>query len=86
MTIFFPDEWHLNPLNTCLEFRAEVDGVRRMCEISSEALSDHFGAANHRNAELLAAFERGRTVIYEVARARLIADPTGRCLLISAHF
>lgn len=59
---------------------------RVICEISAEALNDHFGALSLSGVDLVAAFERNRDVIEETARAMLpVKTWVGRCLLVSAE-
>ena len=43
------------------------DGETRVFELSSEALTQHFGAKDASDAALLAAFEKGRTEIMAAA-------------------
>jgi hypothetical protein len=87
MTITFP---HVPPRytqNTTVAFEAEMNGVPMTCEISGEALMDHFGASAWDGAHLVASFEVNRGIIEAAARAALPArGHTGRCLLVSADF
>jgi hypothetical protein len=55
------------------------------CEISGEALRDHFGASSMKIHDLLTSFLANKDVIHRVARQKL-PNATGRCLLLSADF
>jgi hypothetical protein len=73
--------------NTTVAFPAMVDGIEVMCEISAEALADHFEAVSMRGADLVAAFQGHRAEVEAMARAVLPQRlPSGRCLLVSQDF
>lgn len=86
-TIHFPKTEPKYTPNTTVAFDAVIDGVRVSCEISEEALEDHFGATSTTQVELIRAFKTHRIVIEAVARIkipqRLMA---GRPLLVAADF
>ncbi|CAG9226064.1 conserved hypothetical protein [Paraburkholderia tropica] len=73
--------------NRTLAFPAFVDGVEIICELSLEAIEDHFGANRSRRDSLIAAFDRHRSRIEAVAQRviphRAIA---GRCPLFARDF
>ncbi len=73
-------------MNSSVMFGAVVDGLNVKCEISKEALKKHFGSRSDNEFDLLKAFEKGRVRIEEVARTRLTANSTRRCLMMSSHF
>lgn len=73
--------------STTVAFGAQINGVDAICEISEEALLDHFGATGRTGKEMVAAFEKHRAVIDAVARVKMPARiPLGRCLLVSGDF
>lgn len=73
--------------NTTVAFPATINGVNVTCEISTEALQDHFEPASGTASDLLAAFEMNRATIEITARAKLpIRIPLVRCLLVSNDF
>lgn len=73
--------------STTVAFDAELDGVHVVCEISAEALDDHFGAGSLDADALVAAFERNRAIIEAAARSKLPRRaPVERCLLVSTDF
>nr|WP_063791585.1 DUF1488 domain-containing protein [Burkholderia ambifaria] len=73
--------------NMTVAFRAQFNGVDVTCEISTEALQDHFGAQSASGADLVFAFEANRPVIEDIARVKLPQRiPAGRCLLVSTDF
>ncbi|RQS26809.1 MULTISPECIES: DUF1488 domain-containing protein [unclassified Burkholderia] len=87
MVIHFLNKQATYTQNTTVSFAALVDGVEIACEISGEALTDHFAASSMRGADLVAAFEAHRPEIEAVARVFLPRRlPAGRCLLVSADF
>ncbi|MGH8376797.1 MAG: DUF1488 domain-containing protein, partial [Pseudomonas sp.] len=87
MAIHFSNTPGLYTQNTTVAFRAQLNGVDVTCEISTEALQDHFSARSARGADLVAAFDANRPVIEAVAREKLPQRiPAGRCLLVSADF
>lgn len=86
MAIRFPFKPGICTHNSTVVFHALVDGEFVSCEISEEALHDHFGAKTNRADELVACFEAGRDCIHEVARRRLTVDAGRKCLLVTADF
>lgn len=73
--------------NTTVAFPELVDGTEVACEISAEALADHFDAISMRGPDLVAAFEARRAQIEAMARTVLPQRlPAGRCLLVSQDF
>jgi hypothetical protein len=72
MKVHFPDDPPIyDGANLVLRFLAEVDGSPVVCEITAEALEDHFGAKSTLEATLLDAFEKGRTRIHTVCVSAL---------------
>jgi len=70
-----------------VSFIAIVDGTEVVCEISPEALEDHFGATHTDRSYLLTAFERHRAEIESVAAAILpYRLKERRCPLFSRDF
>ncbi|CAG9257228.1 hypothetical protein PUN4_280155 [Paraburkholderia unamae] len=68
-------------------FVAMVDATEVNCEVSPEALADHFGAKRMDPPCLLAAFEAHRREILATAAAMLPHRLSGRrCLLFSRDF
>lgn len=87
MAIHFPNKSSVYTANTTVAFPAQINGVDVTCEISTEALQDHFGVGSAYGPDLVAAFEANRAVIEAVAREKLPQRaPMGRCLLVSADF
>lgn len=87
MTIHFSTKPAVFTPNTTVAFPAQINGVEVTCEISAEALHDHFDASSGVAGELLASFERNRATIEAVVRTKLpVRIPLGRCLLVSADF
>jgi hypothetical protein len=87
MAITFPRVPPRCTQNTTVAFEGELNGVPVTCEISGEALMDHFGATAWDSAHLVASFELNRGIIDAAASAVLPARaPAGRCLLVSADF
>lgn len=87
MAIVFQNKLAVYTPNTTVAFPAQIDGVDVTCEISAEALEDHFGASSNKSADLLAAFDANRAAIEKVARIRLPERiQTGRCLLKTEDF
>lgn len=86
-TIHFPQSEPFYTPNTTVAFEAVVDGVRATCEISEEALQDHFGAISRGAADLVRAFKQHRAAIEAIGHAKLPARlATGRGLLVSGDF
>jgi uncharacterized protein DUF1488 len=83
--IQFPDSQPTITANRTLAFDAIVDGQNETCEISFEALKDHFAASSDKERDLLVAFIKGKTRIHEVAR-RKWPDLVDRWLLVTADF
>jgi len=83
--IQFPDSQPTITPNGTVAFDAMVDGQNETCEISFEALKDHFGASSDKPHDLLAAFVSGKTRIHETAR-RKWPDVDDGWLLVTADF
>lgn len=87
MPIQFPTTPSVYTPNNTVAFTAQINGVDVICEISAEALEDHFGARSARGTDLVAVFEANRPAIEAVARVKVPQRiPAGRCLLVSADF
>ena len=87
MAIHFPKQPGIYTAKTTVAFPVQINDADVTCEISTEALQDHFGANSNRGPDLVAAFEANRTTIESVARAKLpLRASTGRCLLVTADF
>lgn len=84
MNIIFPNVEPVYTVSTTVAFPAEVDGEKAMCEISEEALQDHFGATTAAVADLIGAFKSHRATIEDAARRKYA--PGLRWLLRSADF
>ena len=69
-----------------VSFQAIVNDQYLWCEISREALRDHFFARSMANDDLLDAFYNGRAKIEEIARQNLVATDGRQILLISVDF
>jgi hypothetical protein len=68
-----------------MRFRIERDGQPVLCEITAEALEDHFGAESALEEDLRKAFERGRSRIL-TACAVAIGQTGGSVVLHSGAF
>ena len=87
MQVHFPDEPPVfDGANVVLRFLAEVDGTPMVCEITAEALEDHFGAESTLEASLRDAFERGRTRIHTVCVSALAESGGAPVVLHSGLF
>lgn len=87
MAVHFYNTPGIYTQNTTVAFRGQFNGVDVTCEISMEALQDHFGAHSANGADLVFAFEANRSAIEAVAREKLPQRiPIGRCVLVSADF
>jgi hypothetical protein len=72
MQINFPDDTPaFDGANLMVRFIARVDGEPVACAITAEALEDHFGADSALEAELIAAFDKGRQRIRSVCAEAL---------------
>ncbi len=86
MQILFPNEapeylgWA--PI---LTFPAVVNGERVRCQITAEALEDHFGAASARCEDMISAFAAHRQKIEDAAR-RLLSETQARCLVLRSGY
>ncbi len=69
-----------------VSFQARVDGEYLWCEISCEALRDHFGARSMDGNDLLHAFHTGRAKIECTARQHLEFSGGRAVLLMVADF
>ena len=72
MDIVFQEVAPVHTVNTTVAFRAEVGGTQMTCEISEEALQDHFGAISNAPSDLIAVFMTNRSAIEDVARRKYI--------------
>lgn len=67
MDIIYPNEAPVfDGANLTVRFLARVGSELVVCEISAEALEDHFGADSSLESALLDAFERGQEHIQSV--------------------
>ena len=64
-----------------VSFQVLVDGAYLWCEISCEALCDHFGALSMDTEDLLHAFHTGRMKI-EATTRRCLEENGGRPILL----
>jgi hypothetical protein len=69
-----------------VSFQAKVDGEFIWCEISCEALRDHFGALSMDGNDLLHAFHTGKARIEEAARRHLESNGGHPVLLMIVDF
>lgn len=69
-----------------VSFQVTVDSEYLWCEISCEALRDHFGALSMDGNDLLLAFHKGRTRIEEIARRNLESNGGRAVLLMVVDF
>ena len=94
MNISFPhDQPGIYSLDKSVAFPAIVDGKNISCEISEEALEEHFDARPPRNytkleydVAMVAAFEAARDRIEAVAARKLEKNPGGVCFLRPEDF
>lgn len=86
-TVHFPRTEPIYTPNTTVAFDVVLEGQQMRCEISEEALEDHFGATSRNAAELVRAFKEHRTAIEAVARVKLPHRvAAGRGLLVTEDF
>jgi hypothetical protein len=73
---------------TTVAFPANINGVEQVCEISADALQDHFGATSNLGFDLVEAFENNRASIERMAVAVIpqVMAKRGRCLLEASDF
>lgn len=87
MLVLFPSTAATCSLKGNVTFVAMVDATEVICEVSPEALVDHFGARRTDRSCLLAAFEAHREEILSIAATVLPHRLSGRhCLLFSRDF
>lgn len=87
MTMSFPAKPAACTSNMTVAFPAIVNDMQISCEISAEALQDHFEATSLACAALLDAFNRNRSQIEQVAaRVVPVRAQAGRALLSTADF
>lgn len=86
MAIYFPKEEPTYTQRTTVAFPALLNDVSVSCEISAEALMDHFGARTINASYLIAAFKFYRLAIENAARLKLPHTATNRCLIVTADF
>jgi hypothetical protein len=85
MDVQFPNTRPVLTPHDTVQFQAVVDGADEECEVSSEALRDHFGASSRHAPDLLRAFISGKESIQRVARQKR-RSIAGRWLLVSTDF
>lgn len=84
MIVSFPDELWPRVVYRTLCFRIVVDGRDVTCEISFEALEDHFGANPRRGQSVIEAFNAHRAEIERVVTRSIPHRLNGtRCQLFS---
>lgn len=66
-------------------FTARVDGEPVLCEVTLEALLDHYGAASSRAEDMIGAFGLQRTRI-EAAARRLLTETRARCAVLRSGY
>jgi hypothetical protein len=87
MFVLFPDIAATCSLRGTVTFVAMVETTEVVCEISPEALVDHFGARRTDRSCLLAAFEAHRQEILPTVEALIPHRLSGRrCLIFSRDF
>jgi hypothetical protein len=69
-----------------VSFQASVDGEYLWCEVSCDALREHFGARSMDDNNLLHAFHSGRSRIEDAARKHLEANGGHPVLLMIVDF
>jgi hypothetical protein len=74
MNIVFQNVDPVYSTNNTIAFPALVDDAKAICEISEEALQDHFGATSNIPTDLIMAFKSNRSTIEVVARRKYVAD------------
>lgn len=87
MDISFPDM--VKPKVTAMgtvSFQTLVEGEYLWCEISCEALRDHFGAKSMEGHDLLLAFHTFKADIHQAARDFLRINGGRPVLLMSVNF
>jgi hypothetical protein len=80
---------HVPPKITALgtiSFQVVVNGGYLWCEISVEALRDHFDATSMRKNDLLQAFYAGRSRIEQTTKMHLEENGGSAVLLTSSNF
>jgi hypothetical protein len=86
MQISFPNEIpEYSARELTLAFPALVDGERVQCEITAEALEDHFGAASPRLEDMVGAFDAHRARI-EAAARRLLYETRAQCAVLRSGY
>lgn len=86
MQISFPNEVpEYSARELTLAFPALVDGELVLCEITAEALEDHFGAASPRLEDMVGAFDAHRTRI-EAAARRLLSETSAQCAVLRSGY
>lgn len=85
--IFLQSNAPVHTVNATVAFPGLLDGQPVTCEISLEALQDHFGATSIQGADLVVAFLANRHAIEAVGRVKLPSRlAAGRGLLLSSDF
>jgi Protein of unknown function (DUF1488) len=67
------------------EYSALVNGERVQCQITAEALEDHFGAASPRFEDMVGAFDQHRDRI-EAAARRLLSETRAQCVTLRSGY
>jgi hypothetical protein len=87
MFVVFPDIAATCSLRGNVTFIAMVEATEVVCEISPEALVDHFGARRTDRSCLLGAFEAHRQEILQTVESIIPHRLSGRhCLIFSRDF
>lgn len=86
MAIHFPNEEPTYTQRTTVAFPILLNDVSVSCEISTEALMDHFGAKTINAVDLIAAFKSNRSAIENAVCNKLPLTPSDRCLIVSTDF
>lgn len=82
MRVTFPDDApQFDGAQMVVRFVAMVDDVALSCAITAEALEDHFGAGSTLEAELLRAYDSGRSRIHSVC-TRAIQESGGAAVVL----
>ena len=78
MRVTFPDD---APVFDGAQMVVRFVAMVLSCAISAEALEDHFGAGSTLEAQLLQAFDQGRTRIHDVCK-RAIEENGGAAVVL----
>jgi hypothetical protein len=87
MQVNFPDDTRsYDGANLSVRFAAYVDGQPVVCQITVEALEDHFAAKSPQETEVLDAFDKGRARIESVCTQALCENGGEAVILHSGLF